>query len=375
MNFHMYDSRRVFLSGVICLLWLSSAPAQFVNQRATVPQTTAAQGQGLAASAGYRTGLAQGAAVGSSRNNQYWNPYYYGGYQMTPQYGYLSGSAEVINAQGQFLQDRQQAQIMGQQVKAEKTANRRRAIDEYLYELNVLPTPEDMRERERNEAVKRSRNDPPLTEIWSGLAMNNLLKSIQILEGKQAQGPVVYLDQDMLPKINLTGGTSGVSLGILKNEGKLDWPLALSDDGYEASRKTLDELCATAYREATYGKVQNPTLRKLTKEVDNLQLSLRENVAKTEPNEYVQSKKFLNDLAKSVKSLQDPNVSNYVNRKWAARGNTVSELVQHISGQGLRFAPATPGDEPAYASVHRAMATYESGMSGSVAKLYTPEKK
>jgi hypothetical protein len=37
----------------------------------------------------------------------------------------------------------------------------------------------------------------------------------------------------------------------------------------------------------------------------------------------------------------------------------VGELVNHMTRQGLRFAPATAGDEAAYLAVQRALAEYD----------------
>ena len=42
----------------------------------------------------------------------------------------------------------------------------RRDVRWILYEQRVLPTPEEKREKSRQEQLMRSRNDPPLTEIW-----------------------------------------------------------------------------------------------------------------------------------------------------------------------------------------------------------------
>ncbi len=77
------------------------------------------------------------------------------------------------------------------------------------------------------------------------------------------------------------------------------------------------------------------------------------------PTQIVQSTRYLHELKDSLKVLQDPNVANYFNNKWQARGSTVAELVANMTSQGLRFAPAAAGDEPSYTSLHRAMVTYE----------------
>src|SRR5437868_6486858 len=68
-----------------------------------------------------------------------------------PYGGYLSGAADVINSQGQFMTSQQQAYLTREQVKQASTESRRKAFDENLYERAKRPTLEDERERARIE--------------------------------------------------------------------------------------------------------------------------------------------------------------------------------------------------------------------------------
>jgi hypothetical protein len=49
-------------------------------------------------------------------------------------------------------------------------------------------------------------------------------------------------------------------------------------------------------------------------------------------------------------------------------------LVRNLNAQGLRFAPATPGDEAAYVALHRALAAYRGGAQATVASETEPSK-
>ena len=62
---------------------------------------------------------------------------------------------------------------------------------------------------------------------------------------------------------------------------------------------------------------------------------------------------FLARLKESAAILQQPDVGGYLSGAYAAKGKTVRELVQYMASNGLRFAPALPGDEPAYRAVQR----------------------
>jgi hypothetical protein len=65
--------------------------------------------------------------------------------------------------------------------------------------------------------------------------------------------------------------------------------------------------------------------------------------------------------------LQDPNVANYFG-KWAPSGRTVAELVQHLSKNGLEFAPASPGDEAAYQALYQSFLAYDGAISQLVSR-------
>ena len=98
-----------------------------------------------------------------------------------PYSGYLRGGADVINAQGRFLVNTQQAYLTREQVRSERLASRRKVFDEYLYEREKTPTAEDERQRHQLEQLNRSRNNPPVTEIWSGKALNDLMADLRKL--------------------------------------------------------------------------------------------------------------------------------------------------------------------------------------------------
>jgi hypothetical protein len=138
----------------------------------------------------YANPYATGAAYGSSYSNPYLSGYGgYGGYgsygYYDPYNGYLRGGADVITAQGRFMVNMQDAYLKREQVRSEHIGNRRKIFDEYLYEREKTPTLEEERQRHQLEQLNRSRNNPPVTEVWSGKALND----IQTLESSLPSRP------------------------------------------------------------------------------------------------------------------------------------------------------------------------------------------
>jgi hypothetical protein len=301
---------------------------------------------------GYLTGAAS--AIGAAQaNSLYGYGYGYGYYPPDPY-----SPSEQLKAEGQFYQDVEKSRLTREQVRQSKIETRRKAFDEYLYERNLRPTTEDEREKARIEYIRRSYNDPPVTEIWSGLALNNLLQAIQKMEKQAGPGPNVVLNSEILSNINVTAGGQTGNLGPFKNGGKLQWPLALRGSAYNTDRKRMDQLAAQAFAQAQGDAVAPDTLDAMSKCVDRLTATLLQNVPAVAPNEYIRAKRYLNDLSDGLQALQDPQVANYATGKWSAQGNTVSELVANMSRNGLRFGPANPGDHAAYNALHTALVSY-----------------
>ena len=340
-------------------LGLSRAPVPAQQFRAipAVPNPAAYQaGAARGALYGYGAGFRSGAIADAYYGAGAYSPYYY-----NPYGGFMSGVADVNSSIYQGMIQQEQAGVVREQKKQAQIDTRRKSFDEWLYERDARPTVEDERERARIENIRRSRNDPPLNEIWSGTALNRLLVAIQQMIAQKGPGPSVPLDTDLLKRINVTSGGVSGNIGLLRDGGKLRWPVALQDTPYDEDRKALDDLARTAYQQAAAGNVTAATIRGMTQAVDRLDALLTDHVADMTPGQYGPAKGFLRELKTTIRGLQDPNVANYASQKWAARGNSVFELVDEMTRLGLKFAPATRGDEGAYVAVHAAMVAYYSG--------------
>jgi hypothetical protein len=95
------------------------------------------------------------------------------GYFSDP-YG-LHGAADVIRAQGQLMKDQQDAYLKREQVRQARIDTHRKQLEQWLWERDHLPTVEDERERFREEQHRRALHDPPPTEIWTAISLNELL--------------------------------------------------------------------------------------------------------------------------------------------------------------------------------------------------------
>ncbi len=288
----------------------------------------------------------------------------YGGYPYipTPQEGYLNGVAAVTTANGEYMSQVQQARLQQAQADMAKLDFRRKFAEQQQYLKSLQPTPEEIRQKEIIDGINRSLNNPPPTEIWSGVALNNLLIDIQRAQRAGVVGPAVPVDNQTLRHINLTTGNTTAGAGLLKDLRRFQWPIALQDDAFKDDRTNVERLARMGADEAASGPVEARLIVELKKGVDGMIATLKSKVDDFSPTQYVQAMRYLRELNDSVKVLQDPNASAYLTDKYAATGNTVAELVQGMTSRGLTFAPAASGDQPYYTALHSAMAAYDSAL-------------
>ena len=228
---------------------------------------------------------------------QFANPYYgtgfYGPYIEDPLSGFLSGTANVIGAQGQWMKDVQSADMTKEQVRQTKIDTRRKNFDEWQYERKNTPTFEDDREHFRMEDWRRSRNDPPLSEIWSGESLNFLLDQAQHMQAQQGPGPTVELDPEVLSHINVNSGPTAGNVGLLKDGGKLRWPLTLRASPYQEDRQQLDTLLPKAIKQAASGnQVDADALNDMLAGVSDLNAKIKQNIDSLTPNDYSSAKQI-----------------------------------------------------------------------------------
>lgn len=289
--------------------------------------------------------------------NPYWGGGYFGGF-MDPAYGRLAGAAELTSARAQAQVTLQQSRLLNEQALQSQIDTRKALIEQMRWEKETTPSLEEIREKNRQLSVRRFLNDPPLSEITSGDALNALMEQIRRNMLANIPGPLVPLDPVTLTHINVTTGTTSGGSAVARDTQNLKWPLVLQDPRWKDLREVINTATSTAMVEARSSGIQFETNKKLTDSINQLDKEVDNAVAELTPTEFIQARRFVKQLKESQKTLADPDASNYLTGKWTARGNTVPELVQNMQASGLRFAPARPGDEPFYRSLQTSMAAY-----------------
>ena len=238
--------------------------------------------------------------------------YGYGNYSYADPYGgYLQGAASVISAEGQYNIDSQKAYLLKEQVRSAQMENRRRMFDEWLYERANTPTLQDELERIQKQELRRSRFDPPRTEIWSAKALNDILEDLKRVDRSKVPGGNSVVDEDVLKKINVTSGKGNINLGVLKNNGVLEWPLALRDPSLGKTagemRTQISSLVKAAYANAKEnGQPDANAITEIRGSITRLEGEMRNHSNELGFSQYTEAKNYLRPVDRGRQSAGGP---------------------------------------------------------------------
>ena len=256
--------------------------------------------------------------------------------------------------------DTTRAALLREKAVAERLANRRRAVDELLYERDKIPT-------EEQELLGRSRGNAPAAEVLSGQALNALLDDLRVpgagTDPADRPNPRLPLDEQTLRHINVTRGGPG-NIALLRDRGRLTWPAALDGAAFQELRDRLSAEAIEAIRRVSGdGRVDPGALRQMAADVDRLRKLLRQNAGEFSFQPYVEAHKFLDRFENALTALGRPDAADYFNGTYDLKAQTVLGLVRQMTDRGLRFAPAGPGDEAEYSALRDALAAYDRAAS------------
>jgi hypothetical protein len=340
-------------------LYTGSVPVGAPIQPATSTlQTGSPYGTGYGSSASY-TSMPSGSPYGSGG---YGTGGY--GYSYDPLSGFLQGSASVYNAQGAYEVNNEKARLLREQRRQEQVQTHRRIFDEWQYERANTPTLQDYRVQSQKQQEQRAMSNPPATEVWSGDALNTLLRGVA--RKQPPSGYDVPLAPDVVRQINFSTGSSSGGLGAVKNLARdpasWNWPLVLQETTYQSSRETLKQVLPDLIKSVQGGKANTVLLQQARTALADLHTRLDSAVGDLSPSDYTACKRFLNQLGGALNALQREDAARYFTNADGAR--SVGDLVKMMREQGLQFAPAAAGDEAAYSALLEALAAYAAATLG-----------
>jgi hypothetical protein len=295
-------------------------------------------------------------------NSSYSNPY---------QGGYMYGSSADIQAYAQYGLSAEKARILREQANQAKFETRKKLVDTLAYiranEYTFTQEQADIAKR----LLQRIQNTPTATEIQTGKSLNILMQDLSKFDSKQLRAQTVTVDEEILKLLNVSGSYG--NLGLLRNDGQVPWPLVFEDTNVLAKkdREDIDNYAKQLFFQVANanGKLDGNTLKDLDSALRNLRDDLQKKIKIVNTQNYLEGKRFLDDFDAAVVALRKGDAVLYLDyaQKFAKGGRTVQELVEYMTKNGLKFAPAMPGDERAYHAVQTALAAQSLALHSQVA--------
>jgi hypothetical protein len=300
--------------------------------------------------------------------DQYRNPYYY----ESPAGGFLRGAADTLRAYGSVITSQEQARIMREAAKQARLETEKRRFDLERYIKENTPTFTEESLKLTKQVLKRVQNTSNPYEIWAGNGPNVLLDDLRKHAGKRASLEPINLPENVVRRLNVTK-TFG-NLGLLRDDGRFKWPVALQDLVTADKQKDIEVYAETLVNKARNGKVETNVLRDLRAELDKIHDTLTKRSLDLPTPQYMEAKRFLRDFDDATRAIEKGDAMAFFDfQNFVSKGKTVQEIADYMVSNGLRFAPATSGDEAAYQAMHSALAAYDVALNAQLASAGSKE--
>jgi hypothetical protein len=274
-------------------------------------------------------------------------------YSLTANPGSLTASASAPGGYGGAAYPCDSAEAQADLIRADseaKLVRERLRQERYRFDQDKA----DDTRRLNHSGMRQSRN-VTASEIYSAEPLNDLLDRLSALPEKDRSGLTEALDEGLLEQVNVAPVRGG-TVGGLRNGGAIHWPAVLRRQQFGAIRGEFNQLARAAIRQAASGvRVDPALLKEMGRTAENLEVVLKKDLPGLPPSDYIEAKRFLRLLDEAIETLGRPDVANYFDRTYEARGRTVAQLVEYMTRRALRFAPATPGTEQAYYTLYQAL--------------------
>lgn len=195
-------------------------------------------------------------------------------------------------------------------------------------------------------------------EVSSGAALNHILAAVVAAEAKGGKVVSAFLPPQIIGEIRFAG-SAGEALNLLRQSGRLPFPSAFDAPDLRPLRETIERDFAALATPLLMGKpVEAGKLATFESTLKKTEAVAPAIIRESSFEDAIAARRFLNQLASTLRTLKSGGMTGLVNPAWATEGTNVADLVKHMTKYKLRFGPAAEGDEPSYLALHRALTTY-----------------
>ena len=288
----------------------------------------------------------------------------------------LFGAAEFLRGASTALTSQEQARLMRQQYEQARLQTIKQRFDLEMYIRANTPTFTEEQAKVARQTLKRLQTAANPAEISTGRAHNFLLDDMSKAANRAVPDDAkkIELSEGVLSHINVRRPNSPGSLGLLRNDGKLNFPPAL-DLLLTPQEKTLMKSRAQKLvADAANGKLDANSLKDFAQEIDHALDKLTAKANDIATPQYLEAKRFLHDLNDARLAIEGGQVPVQLSfQKFIGGGKKMGEVVNFMVENGLVFAPATQADEAAYRALYSALVAYNVGFNTMTASAETKD--
>jgi hypothetical protein len=326
----------------------------------------------VAQSTAISASLAASSAYGGDGLNPYntnpYDPYGYGSYGQT-----LKGAADLARSFGNLSTSFEQARLMREQYNQAQLDTKKKAFDLDMYIKQNTPTYTEEQARVARLTLKRIQTNSAPGEVASGKAINFLLDDLRKYPNKKTLVEPIPITEEILNRLNVSKNTYG--LGMLRDDGKFAWPLALQDLLTITQRDNLDKRIRGMVQDANKGKLDGNVLKDVRFEIDKVGDELVKKINDIPSSQYLDAKRFLQEFHEATIALERgeaPVQSKF--QRFTEGGKTVQEVADYMITNGLRFSSATAGDEATYRAFYTILASYDVNLNAQLGTAFNKDQ-
>jgi hypothetical protein len=284
-----------------------------------------------------------------------YNPY---SYDIGPWGGALMGLADLYRAQGTLIMNVEQSRVMRQQAIQARMDTQRKRFELDMYIRANTPTFTEEQTKIARNTLKRIHSHSMPGEIANGKALNLMLDDARKFPTRKVTSEQITLSEDILMQLNVSA--SHVGLGVLRNDGRISWPLSVQEVLTPEQMKTLEVQSQIVVQGAVKGKIDPNVFRDFGAELDRTYEGVVKRVNEIAGAQYLETKRFLNEMKDARTALEKGEAQRQLQyQKFVAGGKSVQDVVDFMISKGLTFAPATAQDEAAYRAFYSALVAFD----------------
>lgn len=205
--------------------------------------------------------------------------------------------------------------------------------------------------------------DTPDEDVVSGRGINALAQAIRELDGGTSGKAAPLLPAGLLSRIAFAPSPA-TDVVEMAAAGRIDFPDALNGQEWLALRSDLEKAAAPVLEAAAAGKpVASAAAEKLAAQVKTSRQEAAPLIRGVSFTDATRLSRFFNRLENFAQLGQQSDLKGAYVPEWATVGASAKEFADHLGQYNLTVAPARPGDQEAYFSLHRAMSDYYNALA------------